>query len=142
MANPQYGEASPERIADTNAMLAQLESLQAAPSAQYMPVWCAVEQRINSERAMGRFEEADRVAKCFRAISAGRRDPFYGTGRTYTMEECRKYQAARIAGLSHEHARAQLDTVTNIIIDSVFASQSIPVVRGADFGVPALQAAE
>lgn len=37
---------------------------------------------------------------------------------------------------------SQLDTVANLIIDGVFASQSIPVVRGAELGVPALQAAE
>ena len=115
MANPLYGEATAERIADNNAMLDKLEALLGERSALYIPQWTAVEQRMNAERCMGRFEEADRMHKRFAAITARRVNPEYAAIRARIDREA--------------DASAQLNAVANKVCDDIF--NTVPVVRGA-----------
>lgn len=83
-----YGNPSPERIAETNALIAALE---AAPDyAAYLPAFCAVEQRANSEDLMGRWEERDRIwaaVNTIRAVQSPRIRAEYRAIKTYSLAE-------------------------------------------------------
>lgn len=83
-----YGNPSPERIAETNALIAALES--APDYAAYLPAYSAVEQRANSEDLMGRWEERDRIwaaVNAIRAVQSPRIRAEYRAIKTYSLDE-------------------------------------------------------
>lgn len=120
MAHDWCGEATPERIAENTAMLDRLETLLDARSALWVPHWTALEQRMNAERAMGRFDEADRMHKRFAAITARRVNPEYAEIRARIDREADAMRKP-----------VTLDAIASFISSDIIAS--VPLVHGADF---------
>ena len=118
MANPIYGEASAERIAETNAMLATLEA--ATTYTDYMLAYVAAEQRANSEDLMGRFEERDRIWARVKAAQAAIRPLLraeYNAIRVYSSEEIRAFNQP-----------ATLDDVTALVCGRILSTAGVDAV--------------
>jgi hypothetical protein len=83
-----YGEASPERIAETNALIAALAN--APDYAAYLTAYSAVERRALDEDLMGRWDERDRIwaaVNAIRTVQSPRIKAEYRAIKTYSLDE-------------------------------------------------------